>query len=444
MTSFFTLSKYVFFISMTAAQLMFANRNLRRRFFWMRISISLLFSFSIATLFSATQVTAVYCSLIFSVFFFISIPLTRFCFNMEWRNCIFSTLASYSTQHIASILYNLILSMIGYNYTMLMYSNTVVFLDPLILLIFLEVYTIVHVAVYHAFAKKMRKSENVTITRPRLLGILLLVMMVEIILNAFVTYHPMEHSDMVYYTCASLTNMLCSISVLIILFGQLLNKTLEEELTILNQMWRQERKQYKISKDTIDMINIKCHDMKHQLHTIRKAETIDPQALLEIENNINIYDAMVKTGDEALDIILAEKGLLCQKSGITINCMIQGEKLSFMNDMDVYSLFGNLLDNAMNSAMVVEPDKRVINITVKAHNDFLSIIFRNYYTGEICLTNGVPVTRNVDTQNHGFGIKSIRMIVDRYEGNVTYQAENEVFTASILLPIPNKTKVEQK
>ncbi len=434
--SYFTIYKYVFVITMTLAQMMFVWGQEKRPRFVLRAAGAVLASFGIAALFPTEQVDALYCSAMFTVFFAINIPLTRFLFNVEWRYSLFCTVAAYTTQHIASILYNLIITMGGFNNAAQIYSNASAVFDPLTVSIFLEAYALTYLAAYHAFARKLHRSERVTITRPAMLGILVLMMLVEIVLNAFVVYRQNAYLDLVYFACACLTNLLCSLSLLIILFGQLLRKTLEDELAVMDQMWRQERKQYQISKDTIDMINIKCHDMKHQLHRLRKTGTVDPKALQEMEQSIDIYDAIVKTGNEALDIILAEKGLSCQKSGVTVNCIIDGAKLSFMSDMDVYSLFGNLMDNAMNSAVNVEPEKRIISIAVKARNELLSITFHNYYAGEVRMEHGLPVTASPDRQNHGFGVRSIRHIVARYGGDVTFTAANEVFTVNILLPIP--------
>lgn len=436
MPSFFTVYKYVFVITMTIAQLIFVWGQEKRKGFLLRASSVLILSFLVAALFPTVKVDALYCSVMFTVFFLINIPMTKFCFDVDWRYSLFCSVAAYSSQHMASILYNLIVTVGGFNNAAQIYSNDSAVFDPLTVSIFVEVYALTYLAVYHAFARKLRHSDRVTITRPAMLGILVLMMVVEIVLNAFVVYRQNTNLDLVYFVSACLTNLLCSLAVLIILFGQLLQKTLEDELAVMDQMWRQERKQYQISKDTIDMINIKCHDMKHQLHAIRNAATIDPQALKEMEQNLDIYDTIVKTGNEALDIILAEKGLSCQKFGIAINCIIDGEKLSFMSDMDVYSLFGNLMDNAMNSAMNVEMDKRIISIAVKARNDLLSINFHNYYVGEVLMAHGMPITRSEDKKNHGFGIKSIKFIVARYGGEITFTAANQIFTANILLPIP--------
>ena len=204
-------------------------------------------------------------------------------------------------------------------------------------------------------------------------------------------------------------------------------------------MWRQEQKQYEISKQTIDLINVKCHDMKHQIRAISRQTSIDPAALEEMESVISIYGTIVKTGNQALDIILAEKNLYCQKNGVTISCIADGAKLNFMADSDIYSLFGNLLDNAIRSVVALEPDKRVISFSVRAEHALLSINSHNYYGGEIHMERGLPVSDQAKTGYHGFGVKSMVLIVEKYGGTISFHAKNQVFNLNILFPLdPDK------
>ena len=262
-----------------------------------------------------------------------------------------------------------------------------------------------------------------------------LTVLVEIVLNAFVIYHKYESLDLVYYLAASLTNVICSLSVLVILFSLLLQKSLEAELNVVCQMWRQEQKQYEISKETIDLINVKCHDMKHQIRAISRQAAIDPAALKEMEDVISIYGTIVKTGNQALDIILAEKSLYCQKNGVYISCMADGAKLDFMADSDIYSLFGNLLDNAIRSVVELEPGKRVISFSVRAEQALLSINSHNYYGGEVRMERGLPVSSRAEKGYHGFGVKSMVLIVEKYGGTISFHAKNQVFNLNILFPL---------
>ena len=73
-----------------------------------------------------------------------------------------------------------------------------------------------------------------------------------------------------------------------------------------------------------------------------------------------------------------------------------------------------------------------INLSVKAINNMLFIQSENYYTGELQFEEGLPQTTKEDADWHGFGLKSIKMIVQKYGGELTMHAEDGVFHLSIL------------
>lgn len=269
----------------------------------------------------------------------------------------------------------------------------------------------------------------------RKLPVLLLlsgVTFVEIVLSSF-TYAQADSVTLdVSYFSSMFTNIICSIAFLVIQFSLLNTRTLEYDLDILRQLWQKEQNQYQLSKDITDAVNRKCHDMRHQIRSIGRNAQIDPSALEEMEDSIRIYDTLYQTGNKALDIILAEKVLQCQDTGISIQCMADGEKLNFMRDTDIYSLFGNLLENAIHAVQTLEPQQQTIGLTVVCHGELLSINSHNRYSGDVIFENGIPVTASTDVMNRGFGVKSISTIVEKYGGTICFQAKDGIFNLDIL------------
>ena len=431
--------KMQFMAALLIAQGLFLLRLPVRSRFPLRAAAAAAGCFLAALAFPILSYDALYISVMFLAFFALTIPAARFCFGAGWRGCVFCTVAGYSVQHLASVCYDMALTIAGFSGSTQVYSNAPARFDPIPAAIFLEVYALVYWALYQLFARRMKKGEDMDIQRPSLLVLVALTVLVEIVLNAVVIYHKYENLDLVYYLAASLANVVCSLSVLVVLFSLLFQKSLEAELEVVYQMWRQEQKQYEISKQTIDLINVKCHDMKHQIRAISRQAAIDPAALEEMDSVISIYGTIVKTGSQALDIILAEKNLYCQKNGVTISCIADGAKLDFMTDSDIYSLFGNLLDNAIRSVTALEPDKRVISFSVRAERAFLSINSHNYYGGEVRMERGLPVSNQAETGYHGFGVKSMALIVEKYGGTISFHAKSQVFNVNILFPLdPDK------
>ena len=107
-----------------------------------------------------------------------------------------------------------------------------------------------------------------------------------------------------------------------------------------------------------------------------------------------------------------------------------------MKPTDVYAMFGNALDNAMEAVEKMRDiERRYIGMKIWSDKGMVMIHIENCYDGELCLEGKLPRTTKRDTRYHGFGMKSIRMIVDKYDGDMSIHV-GELFTISILIPIP--------
>lgn len=95
-------------------------------------------------------------------------------------------------------------------------------------------------------------------------------------------------------------------------FGWLAARKAEIEKSTVLQMAEDDSKQFKL-KDIIDLINVKCHDLKHQISALNGV--IPPDEVKALQETVNIYDSIFKTGNHALDIVLTNRSLLCEKEG---------------------------------------------------------------------------------------------------------------------------------
>ena len=115
------------------------------------------------------------------------------------------------------------------------------------------------------------------------------------------------------------------------------NRELEQDKVVLEELLSREQKHYAFTRDTIELVNVKCHDLKHQIAVLRSmGEAEREKSLKEMEQAIMIYGNIAKTGNETLDTIITEKSFLCEKYGIRVTYMIDGESLAFMAPEDNY------------------------------------------------------------------------------------------------------------
>ncbi len=222
---------------------------------------------------------------------------------------------------------------------------------------------------------------------------------------------------------------------------QELKTKLENEF--LSSTLQMQYENYKLSEESVALVNQKYHDLKHQIAILRAGASQEEKLeyLDAMEADIKSYEAQNKTGNKILDTILTAKVIRGQRHGITITCVADGKELDFMQPMDISALFGNALDNAIESVRKIEDkEKRLIHLSVSRQKNFLRIKVENCYTGQIKFENGLPKTTKKDKQFHGFGMKSIQKIVEKYNGSVTVAAADGWFELRILMSLEGINK----
>lgn len=357
---------------------------------------------------------------------------------------VFCALAAYTLQHFAYELANLALSLIvwGKSPILGMYDKEQMDFwafdkqSFLLIFVYLLCYFASYCLVYLFFGRKIKKGSEMQIKSLSLLFLIGAGLLVNIVLNSVLIYSEMSFvNSVVNY----ITNLLCCVLLLYGQFGLLLTKELKGELQVVQQLWNQDREQYAALKENIDLINMKCHDMRHQIREIGKSKSLNSETIAEIEKSISLYDSMVKTGNDVLDTILTEKSLLCYRKGIVLTCVADGGLLDFMSAPDLYSLFGNALDNAIEAVTKIEDrEKRIIGLRIHAVGELITVNLKNAFQGLVEFDeNGFPKTTKEDKNYHGYGIKSIRYVVEKYDGSVAVQVEDGIFNLNILVPAPD-------
>lgn len=211
-----------------------------------------------------------------------------------------------------------------------------------------------------------------------------------------------------------------------------------QELTAIQNILQNQYVQYRQSRESIDVINHKYHDLKHQIAVLR-AET-DPErrsAFLDrMEEEIQTYEAQNKTGHPVLDTVLTGKSLYCARHGVELACVADGSLLQFMDVMDICTIFGNMLDNAIECALRIEDkSKRLIHLAVYSRRDLLVIQCENYCEEMPHFENGLPLTTKKDTDYHGYGVKSILYTAQKYGGTMTVHTRENWFELNIVIPL---------
>ena len=215
---------------------------------------------------------------------------------------------------------------------------------------------------------------------------------------------------------------------------------------IMRRLLADSEKQYEQWKSNVEQIRIAAHDIKHMLahaQALAEKKQVELPDLNRIHQAVDSYSTSVRTGSDVLDIMLRNMTTLCGQDGITLSCTVYTDQLKHFDGMSLYFLFVNAIDNAMKSAaQVPDPEKRIIDVSIRRFGGSVVVHIWNYYTGELEFADGLPVTRG-DSEIHGFGMKSIRLIVEQLGGVLSVRAEGQVFNLDVMLPLKEPQQKER-
>lgn len=360
------------------------------------------------------------------LFFLIGYGSIQLCMRCEKSEAMFCMTCALATQHLSYVLYDDVLALSGWAYDSV---QAVAIISAVMLLVYL--------AAYYLFVRKMKQHPELSFQNRENLIVGGLLILFTIVIKFIMEPYLSARSMTKLYVLVSIYDIVCCVLALMLERGLFRNQALTDEKNFLTQLVHMQEEQYRTSKANVEMVNIKCHDMKHQISHI--TSTTDPDAIRELEQIISVYDSSLQTGNEILDVCLMEKKLLCEKNSIKLDCIANGQCLSFMQPSDLFSLFGNALDNAMEAVCKLDDvEKRIIFVSVKEELGMAIIHVENNYTGELIMADGIPRTSKDDEFYHGYGVRSIRMVVEKYDGNMALLPQNGIFNLNITIPVPEE------
>lgn len=357
-----------------------------------------------------------------------------FCQKISFREAFFIACVGYTARHMLYLLTNILDTF----YIFPTFSGMVNGVKrDLIHYGFLLAFYVVFSPFLYMLHKKIQKDPEIVLSTNQNLVIAGFAVLFDIIFNLFRSSSNMSAINTVMMI---MMNFFACFLILLLMFNFLSNSKLEREVAIENQLRKEEAKQSKITQETIDAINIKTHDLRHQLRDLADGNsTISPEEIKSLEEETRIYDTRLRTGNHSVDVILQEKSLLAKNRQIIFHCMVDGTALTFLKNEDTYSLFGNLLNNALDAAYEVQPaEKRYILLKIRKIAGGCSIYEENSYQGERKFKDGLLETTSKNKDLHGYGLRSIGNVVKQYDGTMQIDAKNGVFTFQAFFPLPKE------
>lgn len=403
----------------------------RRNHFWLWLVLCLSCFIGFAYSWSLIPYINSVTSIIFSIlFFFIAffglIGSLMACFKVNIQAAMFLGTAGYAMQHFTYKLIQIVIGSIEKGIPSFVDNNYGIYgIYASFVIISLPIF-------YNMFGKKIHNNETLIIEDSRLLIISIILIICTVILN-LIYESFVKASNLTLFIVGCLFDMVCCFLTLFIEFEMLKSKEISEAYIQMKTIWESEKKQLEISKENMDYMKILAHDLKHELN--ESTLLISKDKVDELNRRIAAFGNSIKTGNDILDLVIAERTLIVQKENINLSIIADGSVLSNMKQSDCYSLFMNIMDNAIDAVKELPKDQREISLAVRESMGMILIHEVNPFKGTLNFKDGLPQTTKGDSMYHGLGTKSIKGIVDSYSGDCEISIkDNNIYVLNILLP----------
>ena len=436
MTSLF-FYRPLFMLELLIAEHLFAFKLERRSYYPLRLVFSVIFCVGISFAIPVVAFSTLYCSFLFFALFAVSVGTLAFVYKDSFKNIVFCAIAGYTVQHFSQEIYELFIIAGGLtdNLASNMYgSGEIDFfgMNPFLFVVYISMFFITYTGAYFLFVRRMRQSEALSLNTLTILIVVVFMIFIDIVFGSVVMWLLPKDTNRMGVVMLHVYNMICCVFALVLLFELPRRRAAERELERMRHLNDLAREQYDITKENIEFINIRCHDLKHQLR-MAASSSMSRESAAELEEAIAIYDTAYRTKNAALNVVLMEKGLVCRRHGIRLSCIADGELLDFMAESDIYAIFGNLLDNAIAAVQVLSVEERSIGLSVRGVNNFTVVNVYNGYAGSLRFEGDFPVTTKTEL-GHGYGLKSIRYTAEKYGGVMQLSTEDNIFNVKLLFP----------
>lgn len=291
---------------------------------------------------------------------------------------------------------------------------------------------------YVLLIRRMEEHRLLQVNDPVVLGAAVLVIMVNIVLDLVVKDLGVLDVPHRYQVALTIVYLTICVYIMYSEYEVVYVRRLQVDIATIERVRSMEARHYALSRENIKAINQKCHDIRKQILGLQAEEgTVDADAISTLASEVEVYDSVVKTGNDALDTILTEQSLLCEREGITFSCIVDGSALGFMSLVDLYSFFGNAIENSVAAVRTVDnPERRSISLIVRRRGDMVTIHLENYFEGTLEIADGLPVPKDPADGGLGLGMKSMRGIIEGYGGTLLAAQADGVFHLNAIVPLP--------
>lgn len=380
-----------------------------------------------SNVFSNFSSSIVLISLFFiTIWIFTYIPI-KFSFDINWKENLFVLIAGYFFQHsVYSILEPF------KKYFVLTSIQSSIYFDIL-------PYLSISPLFYFTYAKKIRNNCEIKKHNPNFLIFAFFLLISADVFNVIIQFNnEFNTAGSIVKMISHFYSALVCIAGLCLLYSFTKINRMEQDNQIIELLLENEKKRFIAEKENIEVINRKVHDLKHMMNDLQSSISNNEKnaELYEIEKTLQSFEENIHSGNSTLDCILISRKRICLNEGIPFSIIADGKALNFIEPVDLLSLFSNILDNAIDGVKRANnPTPVGISIKIEKNLNQVFIHEENDCQNDIVFDKeNLPITSSKDKNQHGYGMRSIRYLCQKYNGHLHVYIDHNKFILNILLP----------
>lgn len=219
-------------------------------------------------------------------------------------------------------------------------------------------------------------------------------------------------------------------------------KAAKISMQVTNEMKRLQSEQsyYHILEQQNQQLMIYAHDAKNHLTAI-KCLSQDPQIngyVTKLSDQLAEYTRNCHSGNKLLDVMIHKFCIECEMKNIRFEYDIKLCNLSDVEDIDLVAILGNLIDNAITAAD--KSRKRTVSFATAKRNSYNILVITNSCDDPPQLHGQNLITSKADSNRHGFGLKSVKKTLKKYQGDFEWEYDTAEHTFTITVMVGEQSK----
>lgn len=291
---------------------------------------------------------------------------------------------------------------------------------------------VIVIFLYYVVIGKLMRTRNTPFSKMQYF--INVVVLLYTLVNIFVIAYNMDHRPGDYLLAVNLGCIVIG-DLYLLYFVRVINernyfeyeiKSLEKQAEIQYEYYARQEQKYNKTVQILHDVNkhIKSVEQLYANEEIKQAEEYTEQ----IRDMLAPLLPKKFTGNPILDILLTDKTVIMNEKSIDYEIKVDNVNLKFIEAIDVTTIFGNLLDNAIEACGAVEQKR--IYIKINAFHEMIVIRIENSCM-PVKWKNGMPVSEK--GENRGIGLMNVKRAIEKYDGDIKLENQNGMFIADIFL-----------